>query len=149
MATETERKFLVKGNFKHLAVKKVRIVQSYLSVDPERTIRIRKTGRKAYIGIKSKPGERSITRGEWEYAIPYNDAGEIMKICLSGRIEKTRYFVPSGKHIIEVDVFHGKNEGLTLAEIELGSESEKFLKPAWLGKEVTGDPRYLNANLIR
>jgi adenylate cyclase len=149
MAAETERKFLVQGEFRHLAIKKVKIIQSYLSVDPERTIRIRKIGRRAYIGIKSKPSRKSFTRGEWEFSVPVADAEEMMKICLPGIIEKTRYIVPSGKHNFEVDVFHGKNEGLVIAEIELSSESEKFQKPSWLGKEVTSNPKYLNANLIR
>jgi len=149
MAAETERKFLVKGEFRHLAAKKVRIIQTYLSVDPERTIRIRIAGRKASLTIKGRPKARSITRGEWEIRIPLNDAKEMMKICLPGKVDKTRYMVPSGKHLFEVDVFHDKNEGLVIAEIELASESERFEKPAWLGEEVTGKPGYYNANLIK
>ena len=72
-----------------------------------------------------------------------------MKICLPGKVDKTRYKIPSGKHLFEVDVFHDKNEGLVIAEIELASESERFEKPAWLGEEVTGKPGYYNANLIK
>jgi adenylate cyclase len=149
MASETERKFLVKGDFKHLAVKNVRIVQTYLSVDPDRTIRIRISGNKAFLGIKSRPQGKSFTRGEWEYQISVADAEELMRISLPGKIEKTRYSILSGKHIFEVDVFHGKNEGLVIAEIELESESEQFDKPDWIGEEVTGRPEYLNANLLK
>jgi adenylate cyclase len=149
MASETERKFLVKGDFKHLAVKNVRIVQTYLSVDPDRTIRIRISGNKAFLGIKSRPPGKSFTRGEWEYQISVADAEELMRISLPGKIEKTRYRIPSGKHVFEVDVFHGKNEGLVIAEIELESESEQFDKPDWIGEEVTGRPEYLNANLLK
>ena len=149
MAAETERKFLVKGEFRHLAAKKVRIIQTYLSVDPERTIRIRIAGREASLTVKGMPKARSITRDEWEIRITLNDAKEMMKICLPGKVDKTRYKIPSGKHLFEVDVFHDKNEGLVIAEIELASESERFEKPAWLGEEVTGKPGYYNANLIK
>lgn len=149
MGTEIERKFLVRGEFRHLAIKKVRITQTYLSIDPDKTIRVRTAGRKAFLTIKSKPHGISITRGEWEIQIPKADAMEIMKICLPGMIEKTRYMVPAEKHMFEVDVFHDKNEGLVIAEIELGSESERFEKPDWLGEEVTGKPEYYNANLIK
>ena len=149
MASETERKFLVKGDFIHLAVKKTEIIQAYFSSDPDRTIRLRIAGNKALLGIKSKPKGKSITRGEWEYEIPLADAKELMEVCLPGKIEKTRYNVPAGKHVFEVDVFHGKNDGLVIAEIELESESERFVKPDWIGEEVTGKPEYYNVNLIK
>jgi len=73
----------------------------------------------------------------------------MMKICLAGKIVKTRYLIPAGKHTFEVDVFHDKNEGLVIAEIELSSDDEKFEIPEWLGEEVTGNPAYYNANLIK
>jgi adenylate cyclase len=149
MATETERKFLVKGEFKHLAVRHYNIRQRYLSIDPEKTIRLRITDDSALLTIKSKPVRNSISRGEWEIPVSLPDAEEIMKLCLPGRIEKTRYLIPYGKHTYEVDVFHDKNEGLVIAEIEFSSESEEFLKPEWLGNEVTGQPEYYNANLIK
>jgi adenylate cyclase len=149
MASEIERKFLVRGEFRHLAVKKIRIIQTYLSIDPDKTIRVRIAGKAAYLTIKSRPHDKSFTRSEWEIKIPMADAREIMKICLPGKIDKTRYFVPAGKHLFEIDVFHDKNDGLIIAEIELDSESEKFEKPVWLGEEVTGKPEYLNANLIK
>jgi adenylate cyclase len=149
MATETERKFLIKGEFKHLAVKQTEILQRYLSIDNEKTIRLRITGNEAFVTIKSKPFKDSITRSEWEIPIPVSEAIEIFKICLPGKIEKTRYYVPAGKHVFEVDVFHDKNEGLIIAEIELSFEFEEFEKPTWLGEEVTGQPEYYNANLIK
>jgi len=149
MATETERKFLVKGEFRHLAVKELKITQAYLSIDPYKTIRIRISDDKAYITIKGRPVEKSISRSEWEFPIPLADAIEIMKICIDGKIVKTRHLIPAGIHTFEVDVFHDKNEGLIIAEIELSSDDEKFEIPEWLGEEVTGNPAYYNANLIK
>ena len=149
MAIETERKFLVKGEFRHLAIKESSIIQAYLTADPSKNVRLRIKGDKAYITIKSSIEGQSVSRNEWEYEIPVKDAGEMLNICLPGRIVKTRYLVPSGKHIFEVDVFHDKNEGLIIAEIELASGDEYFEKPEWLGMEVTGQPEYYNANLIK
>ena len=149
MATETERKFLVKGEFRHFVTKEIKIIQCYLTIDLEKTIRLRIANDKAYLTVKSRPKKNSITRNEWEVAIDVKDAEEMMAICLPGRIVKTRYLVPSGKHTIEVDVFHEKNEGLIIAEIELTSDDEYFEKPAWLGEEVTGLSQYYNANLLK
>lgn len=149
MATETERKFLVKGEFRHLVVKEIKIIQSYLTIDREKTIRLRIANDNAFLTVKSRPKKNSITRNEWEVAIDVKDAEEMMTICRPGKIVKTRYLVPSGKHTIEVDVFHEKNEGLVIAEIELTSDDEYFEKPGWLGEEVTGLPQYYNSNLIK
>ncbi len=149
MATETERKFLVKSEFRHLAIKDITIIQSYLSIDPDKTIRLRIADDKAFLTVKSRPQKNSITRNEWEVQIPVTDAEEMMHVCLPGRIVKTRYLIPSGKHTFEVDVFHEKNEGLIIAEIELTKDDEHFDKPDWLGEEVTGIPQYYNANLIK
>jgi adenylate cyclase len=149
MATETEHKFLVKGEFRHLSVRKIEMVQSYLTIDPEKTIRIRIADEKAYLTVKSRPRMNSITRNEWEVEIPVPAAQEMMSICLPGRVVKSRYLVPAGKHTFEIDVFHEKNEGLIIAEIELNSDDESFDKPDWLGDEVTGMSRYYNANLIK
>jgi len=149
MATETERKFLVKGEFRHLIAKEINIIQTYLSVDAEKTIRLRIADDKAFLTIKSRPHKNSITRNEWEVQIPVIDALEMMSICLPGRIVKTRYLVPSGKHTYEIDVFHENNEGLIVAELELSSDDEHFDRPEWLGEEVTGMPQYYNANLIK
>ncbi len=149
MATETERKFLVKSEFRHLAFKEIKIIQTYLSIDPKKTIRLRTADNKAYITIKDRPKGKSISRGEWEFQIPLEDAKELMSLCLPGKIEKTRYLINAGKHTWEVDVFHDKNEGLIIAEIELFKEDDYFEKPEWLGEEVTGIPEYYNANLIK
>lgn len=147
MAEEIERKFLVKGKFAHLSVKEQNITQAYLSVDPERIIRVRVSNGRGLLSVKS--GIRSdFTRNEWEFEIPLKTAAEILELCLPGRIDKTRYIVPHQNHTWEVDVFHGKNEGLVIAEIELSSEREEFEKPEWLGEEVTGKPEYYNSNLI-
>lgn len=149
MATETERKFLVKGEFRDKVIKQENIVQRYLSVDPMKTIRIRIAGNDAFITIKSRRKEGSFSRGEWEFGIPVSEANELMDICLPGKVVKTRHIIPWGKHRFEVDVFHEKNEGLVIAEIELESEDDVFEKPEWLGEEVTGDPRYYNSALIK
>jgi adenylate cyclase len=149
MAVETERKFLVSGEFRNLAVRSLNVLQTYLSIDRDKTIRLRIADEKAFLTIKGRPEPNSISRGEWEFPVSVSDAEEMMKICLPGKIEKTRYIVPYGRHIFEVDVFHDKNEGLIIAEIELSSESEQFEKPEWLGEEVTGKPEYYNANLIK
>jgi adenylate cyclase len=148
MAIETERKFLIKGEFRHLVIREINIIQAYLSIDPIKTIRVRIADDEAYLTIKSRPKKNSISRNEWEVAIDVEDAKELLSVCLPGKIIKTRYLVPSGKHTIEVDVFHEKNEGLIVAEIELNSDDEYFEKPDWLGKEVTGLPQYYNSNLI-
>jgi adenylate cyclase len=147
MAIETERKFLVKHGFVPTAGKNMRIRQSYFSIHPGRTIRLRITDVKGYITFKStRIG--SFSRNEWEFEIPLKEAEELITICLPGIIDKTRYYIPFGDHTFEVDVFHGKNEGLVIAEIELKSESEEFEKPEWLGEEVTDNPQYYNSNLI-
>jgi adenylate cyclase len=149
MAIETERKFMVKGEFKHLAVRQIHITQFYLVKDPYKTIRIRIADETAFLTIKTPLKSDSIARSEWEFRIPLKDAGEMMKISLPGRILKTRYIIPSGVHKFEVDVFHDKNEGLIIAEIELNSEDEHFEIPVWLGEEVTGNPAYYNSNLAK
>lgn len=149
MATETERKFLVKGEFMHLAVKKISIVQSYLSIDPEKTIRLRISDDKAFLTIKSRMKSDKIARSEWEFQVPLQDARDMMQICLPGKILKTRHLIPAGKHTFEVDVFHDKNDGLIIAEIELSAEEEQFEIPEWIGEEVTGNPYFYNSNLIK
>jgi adenylate cyclase len=149
MGVETERKFLVKGDFRKEVKGKAEITQAYLLVDPGRTIRIRIADDSAFITIKTRAAAGSISRGEWEFSIPVGEAGELLPVCLPGKIIKTRYYIPSGKHTFEVDVFHDKNEGLIIAEIELAEESEIFIRPEWLGEEVTGNPLYYNSNLIK
>lgn len=145
MALEIERKFLVTGEYKHLAVKAYSIAQGYLSTVPERTVRIRIKGDKGYITIKGKSNDAGLSRYEWEKEIETKEARELLKLCESGVIDKTRYEVLVEGKVFEVDEFHGENEGLVLAEIELSDENEHFTKPCWLGAEVTGDKRYYNA----
>jgi adenylate cyclase len=149
MPIETERKFLVKGEFRDKAVKSMEIIQAYISVDPRKTIRIRIRGEEAFLTIKSPALQGKIGRNEWEYSIPVEDAKMMLAICLPGRIVKTRYLVPSKEHMFEVDAFHDKNEGLIIAELELKSEDEQYERPDWLGEEVTGNPKYYNSNLIK
>lgn len=149
MAQEIERKFLIKGDFKADSFQATRVTQGYLSSVPERTVRIRVKGNKGFITIKGKNSDSGISRFEWEKEIPVNEAEELLKLCEPGIIDKTRYLVKSGKHTIEVDEFHGENEGLIVAEIELESENESFIKPVWLGEEVTGDMKYYNSMLSK
>ncbi len=147
---EIERKFLVtSNNFKNEAQKSTRIMQGFLNTDPERTVRIRIKGDYGFITVKGIGNESGTSRFEWEKEINVNDAEQLLKICEPGIIEKTRYEIQSGRHTVEVDEFFGQNQGLIVAEIELNHENESFLKPDWLGKEVTGDPKYYNAQLSK
>lgn len=149
MGKEIERKFLVLGNFKHLAFNSFRITQGYLNSLPQRSVRIRVKDNKGFITIKGIGNAQSTTRYEWEREMPLSEAEELLKLCEPGIIDKNRFLIKSGDHIIEVDEFYGANQGLVIAEIELNSEDEEFDKPAWLGKEVTGDQRYYNVYLIK
>ncbi|MDD3034544.1 MAG: CYTH domain-containing protein [Bacteroidales bacterium] len=149
MAQEIERKFLVKGDFKNLAVKSTRIIQGYLSSVPERTVRVRVKGDKGFITIKGIGSTSGASRFEWEKEISTTEANELLAICEPGVIDKTRFLVKAGPHTFEVDEFYGENEGLTIAEVELSSESESFERPEWLGEEVTGDARFYNSMLMK
>lgn len=149
MATEIERKFLVSGDFKPAAEKSKRITQGYLSSNPERTVRVRIKGDKGFITIKGIGSASGASRYEWEKEIPVDEVKELLELCEAGVIDKTRYLVKSGIHWFEVDEFHGDNQGLTVAEIELTSEDEQFDKPEWLDEEVTGDVRYYNSMLMK
>lgn len=145
---EIERKYLVNSlAFKDEAFTQNDIAQGYLNSNPERTVRIRVKGNKGFITIKGIGNESGASRLEWEQEIPVEDAKTLLKLCEKGAIEKTRYEVKSGLHIIEIDEFHGDNEGLIIAEIELENENDSIEKPSWLGKEVTGDERYYNSYL--
>ena len=146
---EIERKFLLTGDFRTDVRKSMRISQGYLCSVPERTVRIRIRDDQGFITIKGKGDADGISRFEWEKEIPVNDALQLLQICEPGVIDKTRHLVDFGGHTFEVDEFHGDNEGLVMAEIELTSPDEPFDKPSWLGKEVTGDARYYNSALSR
>jgi adenylate cyclase len=148
MGTETERKFLVSGTAWKQGVHGRRLRQGYLSTDKERTVRVRATDEKAWMTIKGLTA--GVTRTEFEYEIPVQDAHKLLdELCRQPIIDKTRYEIRVGGHLWEVDEFHGANDGLVVAEIELRSEDEAFERPRWLGEEVSHDPRYFNANLIQ
>jgi adenylate cyclase len=147
---EIERKFLVTSHdFKAAAFTKNRIAQGYLSVVPERNVRIRIKGDKGFLTIKGVSSDSGLTRFEWEKEIPVDEAIALLKLCEKGIIDKTRFEVKIGSHVFEVDEFYGENEGLIIAEIELKSETETFEKPTWLGQEVTADHRYYNSFLTK
>lgn len=146
MATEIERKFLVKNeSFK--TGNGTAFKQGYLSRTPERTVRVRIAGDNAYMTIKGKTSVAS--RAEFEYEIPVQDANELIEMCEKPLIEKTRHKINYEGMTWEVDVFHGDNQGLVVAEIELENAQQLFAKPEWLGKEVTDDARYYNSNLVK
>ncbi len=148
MAEEIEKKFLLADNgWQGLAEGKA-YCQGYLNSEKGRTVRVRIIGEQGFLTIKG-PSDNGA-RLEFEYQIPVSDALEMLsRLCLKPLIEKTRYCIPFAGFIWEVDVFKGENEGLLLAEIELAYVGQEFLKPPWIGREVTGDSRYYNANLVR
>ena len=147
MSQEIERKFLVRGDFKAEAFQSAHIIQGYLGHKPSVRVRIR--GDKGYLTIKGPLSKSGMSRFEWEKEIPVDEALALLELAEPGRIDKTRYLVKNtdGKHTWEVDEFHGDNEGLIMAEIELTDENDAFDKPEWIGEEVTGDPRYYNSYL--
>lgn len=149
MGKEIERKFLLSGSFQKHVSTSVRITQGYLSSVPERTVRVRIKGDRGFLTIKGIGNESGATRFEWEQEISVADAEALLRICEPGVIDKTRHLVRAGAHTFEVDEFHGENDGLVLAEVELVSEDEAFDRPDWLGEEVTGDPRYYNSMLMK
>ncbi len=150
MPLEIERKFLVDGDFKSDATKNIEIIQGYLSSSPERTVRVRTWGDKAFLTIKGKTNATGTSRFEWEKEIPQEEAIELLKICEPGVIRKTRFIIPTQEHLaFEVDEFYDENKGLFMAEIELANEDFSFEKPQWLGKEVTNDIRYYNSYLAK
>ena len=148
MPKEIEYKFLIKLDEINLPDNGVELKQAYISTTSNSTVRIRVVKDKAYLTLK---GENiGAVRSEFEYEIPFAEAQEIMhELCDKPFIEKTRYEIPFGQHIWEVDVFHGDNYGLCIAEIELLSEDEAFEKPSWVYQNVTGEKKYYNSQLIR
>lgn len=144
MAIEIERKFLVSGDgWRHALA--VYYSQGYLSRAKERTVRVRIAGDEAFLTIKGISSGAS--RAEFEYAIPLQDARELLGLCEQPLIEKYRRRIPFAGYVWEVDEFLGASEGLVVAEIELPSEDAPFTKPDWVGEEVTSDPRYFNSAL--
>ena len=145
MAVEIERKFLVCGDYKSSARESSHIVQGYLNMDKDRTVRVRVRDDKGYMTVKGPTN--GVSRYEWEKEIPRDEAAGLLALC-PAVIDKTRHLVDYGGHTFEVDEFHGDNDGLTIAEIELSSENEHFEKPSWLGEEVSHDRRYYNSQLL-
>ena len=149
MAQEIERKFLVKGGFKEAAFDALRITQGYLSTAPGRSVRVRLKRDKGFLTIKGPSRDGGLSRFEWEKEIGADEARELLALCEPGLIDKTRWLVKAGVHTFEVDEFHGDNEGLIMAEVELSAPDEPYEKPDWLGQEVTGDRRYYNSYLSK
>ncbi|RXZ43889.1 CYTH domain-containing protein [Crenobacter cavernae] len=145
MAMEIERRFLVKDESWRDLAEGLRYRQGYLSVDPARTVRVRVVGDDAWLTIKSQVS--AMSRHEFEYAIPRADAEQLMDAACPMVVEKIRYRIKYAGHLWEVDEFFGENGGLLLAEIELSDEATEFVRPDWLGEEVTLDGRYTNAYL--
>lgn len=152
-------------SFKAQATESHRLTQGYICHESGRTVRVRLCDDMAFLTIKGGSSASGMSRFEWEKEIPAEDARDLFFLCRSGIIDKTRYIVPArpaakdtrpdsdgsdgtgGQRFFEVDEFHGENDGLIIAEIELGSETESFEKPDWIGAEVTGDRRYYNSML--
>lgn len=145
MPTEIERKFLVKPAFWQPGPHGKRMTQGYLSRDPDRTVRVRLVGTEAFMTVKSR--RTGITRTEIEFPITLEHARDLLALCFHPLIDKTRHDVLHDGMKWEVDVFHGPNEGLVVAEIELPAEDTPFALPAWAGEEVSHDPRYTNSRL--
>lgn len=149
MAQEIERKYLVTSDcYKQFAVARYHIVQGYISREKTATVRIRIADDRAFLTIKGKPAAGHLARYEWEKEIDVTEAKELMKLCQGTIIDKTRWIVPAEQGLKwEVDEFHGKHAGLTVAEIELAYEEQTYEKPDFIGEDVTSDARYYNANM--
>ena len=150
MAQEIERKFLVlDDSYKHEAFASYHIQQGYICSERGRTVRVRIRDHQAFLTIKGPSLDGGLSRSEFEYEIPVEDAKQLMTLCEPGIIDKTRWLVKSGEHTFEVDEFHGENAPLVMAEVELKTPAETPKIPHFIGKEVTGDRRYYNSQLRR
>ena len=147
MGLEIERKFLVKGDYKTQATSSTRIKQGYICSERGRTVRVRLRDTKAYLTIKGPSRDNGLSRYEFEKEITFDEALSLFALCEPGIVDKVRWLVPAGNHTFEVDEFFGDNAGLVVAEIELSRADEFFIKPDFIGKEVTGDRRYYNSQL--
>ena len=145
MGVEIERKFTVRADFCPQGAG-TEMAQGYLSRDPQRTVRVRLAGGRGYLTVKGET--RGMVRAEYEYEIPPSDARAMLALCDSPLVEKTRYVMDAAGRRWEVDVFHGANDGLVVAEVELPSETAEVTLPAWVEREVTGEKRYYNSSLI-
>lgn len=147
MAIEIERKFLVNSTTHLHNATSFALRQGYVSITPEAVTRVRIKGDQGFLTIKGKT--QGITRAEFEYPIPVEDAQQMLDQLCPNIVSKTRFLVEHQGHTWEVDVFDGDNEGLVVAEIELESQEQAFERPAWVGQEVSDDVRYFNAYLSR
>lgn len=148
MGTEIERKFLVRGEAWRSLATGVIYRQGYIVSGKDCTVRIRVADEQGYITIKG--ASEGISRSEYEYAIPLQDATELLNsLCQRPLIEKTRYRILWGNAVWEVDEFAGENQGLIMAEVELDHPNQPLEFPDWIGQEVSNDPHYFNANLAK
>lgn len=147
MPLEIERKYLVLSDgWRSGSRRQESYRQGYIARSADRTVRVRASRDRCWLTIKS--GISDLVRAEYEYEIPAADADAMLRtICLKPLIEKTRHFVPAGRHVWQVDVFSGDLDGLVVAEVELSRADEGVEHPAWLGPEITSDARYLNGRL--
>ena len=147
---EIERKFLVKkgGNYRDTAFNCTHIKQGYIPAEGA-TVRIRLRDDRAFLTIKGRSTNHGLSRYEFEKEITPEEAEHLMALCKGGVIDKHRYLVKSGSHTFEVDEFHGDNDGLVMAEVELQNEVEPYEKPDFIGMEVTGDKRFYNSHMLR
>jgi adenylate cyclase len=150
MSIEIERKFLVlNDSFKSESNKKSYIKQGFLNSNKDRVVRIRILDDTGFITVKGISSKDGTSRFEWEKEILLKEAQNLLILCEEGIIEKSRYFIKVDNFTYEIDVFEGKNKGLTVAEIELNTVFEKFKKPLWIGKEITGLTKYYNSELSK
>ena len=145
MGTEIERKFLISSDAWRHEATGVPYAQGYISRGTGRTVRIRIAGDKAFLTIKGPI--TGISRAEFEYPIPMDDARDLLRLCEGSIIQKNRFHITHQGHLWEVDEFQGENSGLIIAEVELSHPDQEVPLPPWVGQEVTGDPRYYNSNL--
>ena len=148
MGTEIERKFLLANDdWRSLGGAGTVYRQGYLSTDPDRNVRVRLIDATGYLTVKGRTA--GITRLEFEYEIPFDDASRLLdELCHRPLIEKTRYRIGLEGLTWEIDEFAGDNQGLIVAEVELESENQELPLPRWIGREVSDDPRYFNAALV-
>ena len=145
---EIERKFLVKdSSYKQQAHASSHIRQGYICSGHGHTVRVRMRDEEAFLTIKGPSLDGGLSRYEFEKAITPDEAHSLFQLCEPGIIDKTRWLVDCGKHTFEVDEFHGDNQGLVMAEVELSAPGERYDKPDFIGQEVTGDRRYYNSHL--
>ena len=148
MPTEIERKFLVKDDAWRSLATGVAYCQGYIASSASRTVRVRVVGEQGYLTIKG--ASTGITRAEFEYPIPLNDALELLStLCEPPLIQKKRYTIAHEGMVWEVDEFEGDNQGLIVAEVELTDAQQAIALPDWIDREVSDDPRYFNANLAK